>query len=103
VAGDGSGADVEPIDGLGREFLRWAGLDGINPTWGKRISKSISQAEGWMVRNHTRNGKLSLSLQESGVRLDELLRLRTHRISIIPSAEVFSTPSRLLIRVQEIE
>ena len=33
VTGDGSGTDVEPVDGLGRELLRWAGLDGINPTW----------------------------------------------------------------------
>jgi len=33
VAGDGGGADVEPIDRLRREFLRWAGLDGVNPTW----------------------------------------------------------------------
>ena len=32
VAGDGSGADVEPIDRLGWELLCWAGLDGINPT-----------------------------------------------------------------------
>ena len=46
--------------------------------------------------NHTRNRKLSLSLQESSICLDELLRLNTRRISIIPSAEVFTTPSRLL-------
>ena len=32
VAGDGSGADVEPIYGLRREFLGGARLDGINPT-----------------------------------------------------------------------
>jgi hypothetical protein len=45
---------------------------------------------------HTWDGELSLPLQESGVCLDELLRLHTRRISIIPSAEVFPTPSRLL-------
>lgn len=32
VAGDGSSADVEPVDGLRRELLGGAGLDGINPT-----------------------------------------------------------------------
>jgi hypothetical protein len=32
VAGDRGGADVEPVDRLRRELLRWAGLDGINPT-----------------------------------------------------------------------
>jgi hypothetical protein len=32
VAGDGGGADVEPINGLRGELLGWAGLDGINPT-----------------------------------------------------------------------
>jgi len=32
VAGNGCGAGVEPVDGLGWELLRWAGLDGINPT-----------------------------------------------------------------------
>jgi len=32
VTGDGSGADVEPVDGLRWELLCWASLDGINPT-----------------------------------------------------------------------
>ena len=52
VTGDGGGADVEPIHALGRELLRVAGLDGINPSG---------------------NGKLSLTLQESSVGSDELL------------------------------
>jgi hypothetical protein len=46
---------------------------------------------------HTWDRKLSLSLQESRVCLDELLRLHNHLISIIPSTEVIPTPSRLLI------
>ncbi len=32
VTGDGSSADVEPVDGLGWEFFCWASLDGIDPT-----------------------------------------------------------------------
>lgn len=32
VAGDGGGADVEPVNVLGRELLGGAGLDDINPT-----------------------------------------------------------------------
>ena len=32
VAGDGGGADVEPIDGLRGEFLGGACLDGVDPT-----------------------------------------------------------------------
>lgn len=33
VAGDGGGADVEPVGILGRHLLRRAGLYGVNPTW----------------------------------------------------------------------
>lgn len=33
VAGDRGSTNVEPVDRLGWELLRWAGLDGINPTW----------------------------------------------------------------------
>jgi hypothetical protein len=52
---------------------------------------------GYMGRIHTWDGQLALSLQEGRVGLDELLRLHTpNRISIIPSAEVLTTPSRLL-------
>jgi len=36
VAGDGGGANVEPINGLRWELLCWAGLDGINPTCGRK-------------------------------------------------------------------
>ena len=32
VAGDGGGADVEPVDVLGRHLLCGASLDGVNPT-----------------------------------------------------------------------
>lgn len=33
VAGDGGGADVEPVGVLRRHLLGGTGLDGINPTW----------------------------------------------------------------------
>lgn len=33
VAGDGGGADVEPVNGLWWELLGGTGLHGINPTW----------------------------------------------------------------------
>lgn len=36
MAGDGGGADVEPVDGLGGELFGGAGLDGVDPTWGGR-------------------------------------------------------------------
>lgn len=32
VAGDGGGADVEPVNVLGRELLGGTSLDGVNPT-----------------------------------------------------------------------
>ncbi len=31
MAGDGGGADVEPIDRLGRKFFGRTRLDGVNP------------------------------------------------------------------------
>lgn len=34
VAGDGGGADVEPVNVLGGELLGGAGLDGVDPTCG---------------------------------------------------------------------
>lgn len=52
VAGDGGRADVEPVGGLGRELLEVPGLYGIDPT---------------------RDSKLALTLQESGVGFDEFL------------------------------
>ena len=33
VAGDGCGADVEPVGGLGREFVGVGGFDGVDPAW----------------------------------------------------------------------
>lgn len=42
---------------------------------------------------HTRDGELSLTLQERSVGNDELLRLAARRpISMIPSSEVFRPP-----------
>jgi hypothetical protein len=38
VAGDGSGADVEPVDVLGGHLFGRAGLDGINPTCAIHVS-----------------------------------------------------------------
>lgn len=32
VAGDGGGADVEPVNVLGRELLGGTSLDGVDPT-----------------------------------------------------------------------
>lgn len=54
VAGDGGGADVEPVYVLGGELAGGAGLHGIDPTG---------------------DGQLALTLQESGICVDELLRL----------------------------
>lgn len=54
VAGDGGSADVEPVNVLGRELLGGTGLDDINPAG---------------------NGELALTLQESRVGSDELLRI----------------------------
>lgn len=33
MSGDCSSTNVEPVDRLGRQFLCWASLDGVNPTW----------------------------------------------------------------------
>jgi len=49
-------ADVEPIDRLRGELFSIGGFDGVNPTW---------------------DGKLSLSLQEGRVCLDEFVRLQS--------------------------
>jgi len=54
VTGDGSGANVKPVHALGRELLEVAGLDGVNPSG---------------------NRELSLTLQESGIGIDELLSI----------------------------
>ena len=36
VAGDGGGTDVEPVNVLGRQLARGAGLDSVDPTWEAR-------------------------------------------------------------------
>jgi hypothetical protein len=54
VTGDGSGADVEPVDVLGRELIGMARLDSVNPAW---------------------NGEFSLTLQERSIGVDELVGL----------------------------
>lgn len=72
VAGDGGGADVEPVGVLGGQLLGRTSLDGINPT---RV---------WQP---------ALTLQELSIGVDELLRLETKKpISIIPSSEVLRLP-----------
>jgi hypothetical protein len=72
VAGDRGGTDVEPVNVLGRELLGGTSLDSVDPT---------------------RDGELALTLQESRVRSDELLRLQSQKpISMIPSSEVFRLP-----------
>jgi hypothetical protein len=101
MTSNSSGTDVEPIDGLRWELLCWAGLDGINPTLERKRQQmeNLVTVRGLKIKAqfHTWNRKLSLSLQESSICLDELLRLHyTPRISMVPSAEVSTTPSRLL-------
>lgn len=41
MAGNGGGADVEPVLVLGRELLGDTSLDGVNPTWWKLSVDSI--------------------------------------------------------------
>ncbi len=45
VAGDGGGADVEPVDVLGGHLLGGAGLDGIDPTCTDAVSEVICSFE----------------------------------------------------------
>jgi hypothetical protein len=52
VTSDSGGANVEPVSVLGRKLVGSGGLDSVDPT---------------------RDGELSLTLQESGVSADELL------------------------------
>jgi hypothetical protein len=59
MSSDGSSTDVEPVDRLGREFLCWPGLDGVNPTYTGQHPQSKLEEEAQV---HTRNRKLSLSL-----------------------------------------
>jgi hypothetical protein len=71
VAGDGGSTDVEPVHALGRKLLVVTGLDGVNPTL--TMSVLSVTACGWYLFGRTGNGKLSLTLQEGSVGLDELL------------------------------
>jgi hypothetical protein len=87
VAGDGSGADVEPVNGLRWELLGWTGLDGINPTCEacehskhEKVRICFSDGED-AAHGHTWDWELSLSLQEGRVGLDELLRLQFNVVS----------------------
>lgn len=41
VAGNGGGADVEPVDVLGRHLLGGAGLDGVNPTCYRELADCL--------------------------------------------------------------
>lgn len=77
VAGDRGGANVEPVNVLGRELVAGTGLDDVNPAG---------------------NGELALTLQESSVGNDELLRLSGRRTPISNDSVVrgLATPSRLL-------
>lgn len=77
VAGDGGGADVEPVDVLGGHLLGGTSLDGVDPACWYRQQRSpmqgIGQEEGWNVL--TGNGKLALALQESRVCRHKLVGL----------------------------
>jgi hypothetical protein len=104
MAGDRGGADVEPVDLLGRELLGDTSLDRVNPAYTREVQRSVmpdpgrasSRGKGCMVL--TRNWQLALSLQESGIRIDELVRLQieTPCISNHSVVRSLSTPSRLL-------
>lgn len=50
MASDGGGADVEPVDLLGRELLGDTSLDGINPAY-VRVSEVSHATSGWIGRN----------------------------------------------------
>ena len=47
MTGDGSGADVEPIDVLRGELLGGSGLDGVNPTC---IAGQLVSSAQWIDR-----------------------------------------------------
>lgn len=99
VAGDGGGANVEPVGILGRHLLGGAGLDGVNPTWWNGV---LAAGRGLLLSKgliRTRNGQLSLTLQERSVGVDELVRLDYRKKTPSAIDSVFrslATPSRLL-------
>jgi hypothetical protein len=45
VAGDGGGADVEPVNGLRWQLLGGTGLHGVNPTWRESQYLSLEREE----------------------------------------------------------
>lgn len=107
VAGNGGGADVEPVGVLRRHLLGGTGLDGVNPAWWTvtLAFRCLGYGQRWVNVGAwkkelvlTRDGKLSLTLQEGSVGIDELVRLfpRHHRISNYSVFGSLSTPSRLL-------
>jgi len=62
-----------PVSVLGRELVRGGGLDGVNPACGSVSLSAVNmEREGG---ERTGNGELALTLQESRVGSDELLRL----------------------------
>lgn len=44
VAGNGSGADVEPVNVLGRHLLGGTGLDGVNPTGDRELALTLQES-----------------------------------------------------------
>lgn len=74
VAGNGGGADVEPVDVLGGHLLGGAGLDGINPTCCRELADCLIH-RFWGSSKPTGNGQLALALQESSIGVDELVGL----------------------------
>lgn len=77
--GDSGGADVEPVDVLRRHLLGGASLDRVNPTWMDLCQpKSFPGSTGTRSQSdiHTGDGQLALTLQESSVCVDELVRLQ---------------------------
>lgn len=88
VAGNGSGANIEPVGVLGRHLLSGAGLDGVNPTWGTVTlavdiegpkEESVEGGKCVSAEVLTGNGQLSLTLQESSVCVDEFVRLNAEK------------------------
>jgi hypothetical protein len=85
VAGNGRGANVVPVDRLRWELLGGAGLDRVNPTCDIALASAQLKitslpppavaTEGGEEKIRTWDRELSLSLQESRVCVDELLRL----------------------------
>lgn len=62
-----------PVSVLGRELVGSGGLDSVDPTCSSQNSASYRS----LSLELTRDGELSLTLQESGVSADELLGLET--------------------------